>query len=60
MTRFSISGTSSGKEKGTVASIGCSPDARCLDISVNSLSLTYAPTQFDDDDAHTHLPFFTF
>lgn len=58
MTQISISGTSSGKEKGTVASIGCSPDARCSDISVSSLSLTYVPLlqvlRYDDTYSPTH------
>ncbi|KAI0043763.1 glycoside hydrolase family 28 protein [Auriscalpium vulgare] len=38
-----ISGTSSGAEKGVVASLACSPDGRCSDINVNNLSLSPPP-----------------
>lgn len=35
----SISGTSSGKEKAVVASLACSPNGRCSNVNVNSISL---------------------
>ncbi|KAI0352041.1 glycoside hydrolase family 28 protein [Trametes cingulata] len=35
-----ISGTSSGKEKATVASLSCSPDGRCSNINVNDIDVT--------------------
>ncbi|KAH9856716.1 glycoside hydrolase family 28 protein [Lenzites betulinus] len=35
-----ITGTSSGKEKATVASLSCSPDGRCTDVNVDDISVT--------------------
>ncbi|TBU26735.1 pectin lyase fold/virulence factor [Dichomitus squalens] len=42
-----ISGTSSGKEKAVVASLSCSPDGRCSDINVNSVTVT-PPSKYGD------------
>ncbi|KAI0343542.1 glycoside hydrolase family 28 protein [Trametopsis cervina] len=45
-----ISGTSSGSEKAVVASLACSPGARCSNVNVNNLTLTppskYAPASY--------------
>ncbi|OBZ69746.1 putative exopolygalacturonase X [Grifola frondosa] len=42
-----IAGTSSGSEKAVVASLSCSPGARCSDVNVNNLDLT-PPTKYGD------------
>ena len=38
---YSISGTSSGKEKAVVASLACSPNGRCSNVNVNGIGLEY-------------------
>ncbi|EIM85113.1 glycoside hydrolase family 28 protein [Stereum hirsutum FP-91666 SS1] len=46
-----ITGTSSGAEDSTVASLSCSPDSRCSDINVNDISL--APPSSEGDATYT-------
>ncbi|KAI0827708.1 glycoside hydrolase family 28 protein [Trametes gibbosa] len=42
-----ITGTSSGKEKATVASLSCSPDGRCSNVNVDDINIT-PPSKYGD------------